>query len=118
MALCRAALCSVVPLGCFSAVCGWSPPQAWRCVVLPCVVLCPRGALCGVRLEPAASMALCRAALCSVVPRGALCGVWREPAASMTLCRAALCSVVPSGCLVRCAAGARRKHDVVSCCLV
>jgi hypothetical protein len=64
MALCRAALCSVVPLGVLSAVRGWSPPQAWRCVVLPCVVLCP------------------------------------------------------SGCFVRCVAGARRKHGVVSCCLV
>ena len=38
-----AALCSLVPLGVLCAVCGWCPPQAWRCVVLPCVVLCPSG---------------------------------------------------------------------------
>ena len=54
----RDALFGVVPLGVLGAVRGWCPPQAWRCAVLPCVVLCP------------------------------------------------------SGCLVRCVAGARRKHDV------
>jgi hypothetical protein len=43
MALCRADLFSVVPLGVLCAVCGWSPPQAWRCVVLLCFVLCPSG---------------------------------------------------------------------------
>ena len=43
MALCRAALYSVVPIGVLCAVCGCSPPQAWRCVVLPSVVSCPSG---------------------------------------------------------------------------
>ena len=43
MSLCR----SVVPLGVFCAVCGWSPPPAWRCVVLFFSVV-PLGALCAV----------------------------------------------------------------------
>jgi len=58
------ALCSVVPLGVLCAVCGWSRPQAWRCVVLLCVVMCP------------------------------------------------------SRYFVRCVAGIRRQHGVVSCCFV
>jgi hypothetical protein len=43
VALCRAALFSVVPLGVLCAVCGWCPPQAWRCVVLLCVRVVPSG---------------------------------------------------------------------------
>jgi hypothetical protein len=89
-------------------------------------------------------MALCHVALCGDVPLEMLCAVcgWYLPqhgvvsccfvkcGALGVLCAAGagrkhdvvslllLCSVVPLGCFVRCVAGARRKHGVVSCCLV
>ena len=89
MSLCR----SVVPLGALCAVCGCSPPQAWRCDVQPRVVLCPSG--CFVR--------------CVADARRKHGGV------SCLLPCVVLC---PSGCFVRCVAGARRKHGSVSCSLV
>jgi hypothetical protein len=112
MRACVAPVCGVVGLGLRCA--------AWCRSVLLLVVLCPSG--CFVRCVAGARRRHGIVSCCFVwccAPRGALCGVWREPAASMTLCRAASCSVVPLGVL--CAVfqlepAASRQHVCVPLC--